>query len=1106
MLSNRGWWNSGLDRAESKNAKIRQVLHALCAIVSLASTSNAANDDGVELFEKQIRPTLIKHCYECHSLAAAEPGGGLLLDSRDSIRKGGESGPAVVPYRVADSLLVEAIRHQSLEMPPKKKLDEATIDAFIEWIEDGAVDPRDKPADAKALADEIWEVAYQSRKQWWSFQPLATVVPPAELDRDEFNAWSASPIDRFLLAKLDSQKITPAPKADRATLIRRLAFTLTGLPPVAADIDSFVKDRRADSWEHFVDKYLASEHFGERFARHWMDVVRYSDTYGYEWDVPAKGAWRYRDYLIRAFNTDVPYDQLIREQLAGDLLETPRLNHELGLNESLIGPMFYHLGEHRHGDSLEFEGIHQEMIDNKIDAFSKAFQGITIACARCHDHKLDPISQQEYYALAGVLMSSRWISRTIDLPERNAVTLSKLRSVKAALRERIAEVWRADVASNITPPTLDSIQPPTALPIGDINYPWHHIHKLEGAELGDTWNAVRQQLAVADQEANAFNRANFELLVDFSRGIPDDWNADGVGLEPVRAGDFQVLRGEDFIQSLFLPGVATSNLSSKLNGALRSPLLHTLDKPFVSIFSAGNDLSAFRRVVDNAFLCEKQKYFANSNYHWTVESTFPGQGRRRIFFEFATKTSNPNFPPRWGLGTKLTDDMIADPNSWFAVNKIYASEKAAPPKKRLSAFLKLLDSGHPRSKSEAAELYRRWLVQLVEAWRDGHATEDEILVLNNLLQTPWVTKSANHPELQTLVDEYRRIESQVEPPRTVNGMVDHDIGMDYALNIRGSYYDLGDTVPRGYLRLIEGEQYQTSRPEHSGRLRLAGLVADAKNPLTARVYVNRVWHWMFGQGIVDTPDNFGKLGGQPSHPELLDWLANRFIEQGWSTKKLVREILLTQAWQQSGRTSHAAIEADPTNRSLHHFATRRLDAECVGDAMLAVSGRFNPALYGAPHNPFRTAEDETKRLFSGPVEGDGRRMLYTKVTIMEPSKFLATFNQPEPKIPTGRREVADTPTQALTLLNHPFVLNLAKHWGLAVTKDGNTTPEARLEAMLSTAFSRSVESTEINQWTHTLHDFATLRNVTKDDIMANAQLWTDVAHTIFNCKEFIYLK
>ncbi|MEQ9410669.1 MAG: PSD1 and planctomycete cytochrome C domain-containing protein [Fuerstiella sp.] len=1086
---------------------IRSLLILIC-ILPGGTHAASADESSIEFFEKKIRPALITYCYECHSAAAAEPGGGLLLDSRPSIRRGGESGPAVVPFHVDQSLLVQAIRHESLQMPPKKKLDDATIAAFVTWIQLGAADTRDQAADAHTVAQKIQEQAFETRRQWWSFQPLKIVTPPKTHVDDQHHRWQHSPIDRFLLRKLQQHSLEPAVRADRQVLVRRLAYTLTGLPPSMEDVTAFTTNERTDAWEQLIQKYLSSEHFGERFARHWMDVVRYTDTYGYEWDVPARGAWRYRDYLIRAFNADVPFDQLIREQLAGDLLEKPRVNDQLQLNESAIGPMFYHLGEHRHGDSLSFEGIHQEMIDNKIDAFSKAFQGITIACARCHDHKLDPISQQEYYALAGVFMSARWIASTVDLPNRQADTLTRLRRLKAELRHAVADVWVKDLQQNMTPATLDAIQPPTPLPIGDINHPWHEIHKLPDEALARQWTELRQTIAEADAEAKAFNDASFTLLADFGQGIPDDWTTDGPGLEVVRSGDFQVQSGDTFIQSVFLPGVATSGLSSRLNGALRSPLLHDIRHPHVAILAAGNDLSAFRRVIDNAFLCEKQTYYANSAYHWKVESTFSDQPQRRIYFEFATKTSNPNFPPRWGLGTKLTDEMIADPNSWFAVSQVFGSQKAVVPKQRLTAFLKLLESGTPASKAEAANLYQRWLVDIVQSWRDGKSTPEQIQVLNNLLQTSWVTKSAGHPELQALVQQYRECESKLQSPRTVNSMVDCDPGVNYRLNVRGSYYELGDAVPRGYLRLLtsDDEESATFTSSGSGRLELAQRVASSDNPLTARVYVNRIWQWLFGQGLVDTPSNFGKLGGTPSHPELLDWLAARFVEHGWSTKTLVREILLTQAWQQSGVTAPAAVDADPENRLLHHFSTRRLEAECIGDAMLAVSGRLNRSLYGPPHNPYRTSEDEMKRLFSGPLDGNGRRMIYTKVTIMEPARFLATFNQPDPKLPTGRRDLTNTPTQALTLLNDPFVKDVACYWGNAIVADESPTSACRLESMLSRAFSRTISAAEMDEWLHALNELARLRNVTQDRIMTDAQLWTDVAHTIFNCKEFIHLR
>lgn len=418
---------------------------ALAAVViELTVTTWCRSDDAasVDFFEARIRPVLVRHCYECHSHAVAVPQGGLRLDSRDATRQGGESGPAVVPGDVANSLLIDAIRHESFEMPPKKKLPDSVIADFVKWIEDGASDPRDAAPDSATVANELWRTQFQERLAWWSLQPVIRPEIPTVKDA----TWSPQAIDRFILAKLEEHQIPPATRADKRTLIRRLSFTLTGLPPTPQQVAQFLDDESSSAYEALVDRLLESPHFGERWARHWMDVVRYTDTYGYEWDIPAKGAWRYRDYLIRAFNEDVPFDQLVREQIAGDLLESPRINESEQINESLIGPMFFQMGEKRHGDSSEFNGIHQEMVDNKIDAFSKAFQAMTIACARCHDHKLDAISQREYYALAGSFMSSRWVTNTIDLPTRNADVIQSLKVVKNKLRVELGAKWHRELS------------------------------------------------------------------------------------------------------------------------------------------------------------------------------------------------------------------------------------------------------------------------------------------------------------------------------------------------------------------------------------------------------------------------------------------------------------------------------------------------------------------------------------------------------------------------------------------------------------------------------------------------------------------------------------
>ncbi|MBM3561373.1 MAG: DUF1549 domain-containing protein, partial [Alphaproteobacteria bacterium] len=393
-----------------------------------------------EFFENRIRSALAQSCLGCHS--GERPQGGLRLDYRGGWEAGGKSGAAIVKGDPAKSLLIRALRHQAgaAAMPlGMKRLDEAAIRAFEQWIRDGAVDPRDQPVTASV--SKSWEETFRERSGWWSLQPVAKPAVPLA-------APAGKPVDRFLLAKIREKKLAAAAAADRATLLRRLSFVLTGLPPAPGEIDAFVKDGARGAYEKQVERLLGSVHFGEHWARHWMDVVRYSDTYGYEWDIPAKGAWRYRDYLIRALQGDVPYDQLVREQIAGDLLANPRINAKESINESAIGPMFFQMGEKRHGDSLQFNGIHQEMLNNKIDAFSKAFLATTVACARCHDHRLDAISQRDYYALGGVFMSSRWVTNTVDLPERNREITSRLRAMKPAIRGAMAEWW-TEAASGI---------------------------------------------------------------------------------------------------------------------------------------------------------------------------------------------------------------------------------------------------------------------------------------------------------------------------------------------------------------------------------------------------------------------------------------------------------------------------------------------------------------------------------------------------------------------------------------------------------------------------------------------------------------------------------
>ncbi len=1278
----------------------------------------AASDEQV-FFEARIRPVLVQHCYECHSSGAAEVQGDLMLDFRDGIRRGGKSGPAVVPGKPAESLLMAALRFETFEMPPNSKLPNAVIADFERWISRGAVDPRDKPPSPTEAAEAAWKSKLATRGRWWSLQSPRHITPPMVSEA----VWSAEPVDRFLWARLNEAKLSPAKPADAETLIRRLSFVLTGLPPKPATVTAFREAyaRNADmALQSLVDDLLESPHFGERFARHWMDVVRYTDTYGYEWDNPAKGSWEYRDYLIRAFNDDIGFDQMIREQVAGDLLREPRINAAAGVNESLIGPMFYHMGEHRHGTSLDFNGIHQEMIDNKIDAFSKAFLAMTVACARCHDHKLDAISQTDYYALAGMFMTPRWTARDIAAPAKEAEAIAELKRIRNEIRGKLAQAWtrhargevfqaaglrnwalqrrssltsakiedvsypltkllnrtvwlapknfvaaaeqegttlsvdpngsilaggpipatdtytvrfstgpgtanllrlevmthkslgnggpgrtphgnfvlthvRVDVVPRTNPQANPNGVSPASRPIAlasasadfsQTNYPvaaaldpspstgwgvggvtpanlnrtaqfvfaepiqlpyggdWtvtlvqqyggQHVighfritpgddtaaprsdaeRQQADREISDRWKQLAAEWANQRQVRQQANDEKFKLLTDFSTpGFPTGWVVDGHGLEQgfVGHGTPRVaLEGDALVESLLPRGYHTHALSSKLAGAIRLPPPELLPGKYVSLKMAGGEWAGRIDVPQNAFQAENISFFsADAPATWQVVSARPlKNGVTRVLTEFGTSSLHPNFPPRTGLAragdTRLPDtDHGREKRSWLSVTEIVAHETSGAPADTLKFFAPLYESPIPVSVDEAWQRLARWLSSAVDRWADGEAAGEDIRILNWLLDRQLLPNDFKSlPEVAKLVEQYRKVESRIEFARSAISMDERSIApVNYRLNVRGNVDDEGPAIRRNFLEVFK-EQHSVSRSTASGRLELAEYLASRDNPQTARVYVNRVWQWIFGTGIVATPNDFGKLGDRPSHPELLDWLAIRFMEEGWSTKRLVRRLVLSQAFRQSGEAQAAAAERDPDNRLLHHYPTRRLEAEAIRDSLLAVSGRLDPRLFGPPINPPRMAEDSKKRLFTGPWDGDGRRSLYITMSIMEPPKFLVGFNLPDLKLPTGRRDVTNVPAQALIMLNDPFVIRLSEHWAARLMSDGSRNADERILVMFQSALGRNPTSSERQRWLAAVQSFASPGR----ELLSDQQAWSNIAHALFNTKEFIYYR
>ena len=1054
-------------------------------------------------FEEHIRPLLVERCQSCHG--AEKQKSGLRLDSKTGWQLGGESGTAIVPGNPDQSLLIKAVRGEDgvKLMPPKGKLSDREILLLTRWIKDGAYDPRKEIAHPQ-VGD--WESEFRKRLNWWSLKPLRPVQPPMVEGE-----WGHEPIDRFIKAGLDAQKLRPAPHAEPEVLLRRLSFVLTGLPPSASLRERFLQATKRDTskaYEQLVDELLASPQFGERFARHWMDVVRYTDTYGYEWDNPAKGSHEYRDYLIRAFNADLPYDQFVREQLAGDLLAKPRINSELAINESLIGPTFYHLGEHRHGSSLEFNGVHQDMVNNKIDAFSKAFLATTVACSRCHDHKLEAVSQRDYYALGAVFMTPRWTSRVVDAPGKNDVAIGQLQLLRAAIRKEMAKEWKR-IAEKPGAWPMKSWQ--TLLPskpaIEEVAYPLARL--TSSRNVAANWSALVTEWRTAREARTKHNQA-FTILADFANPkFPAGWVAEGDGMQFGHVEDgtpLIALEGEAVFARLLPRGYHTHALSSKLPGALRMPPDHIVPGSRVSLNLAGGQFSGYLGVHENAFQGEEVKFLTNVQPQWrTLTDMKHVNGITRTTYEFATSSLNPNFPPRTGLAGGLpNNDFGYDKRSWISITGIVSHDANATPQDLLDAFESLYNGEAPQSAEDVQQRVANWFSGAVFRWCENKLRPGDQQILDWLLSNKLLTNIApSGGELARLLAEYRRIEQAIAFPRTVNGMDERETTKaGFAFNPRGNVDVIGDFVPPDFLRMFAG-RHAVAKSAGSGRLELAESLLQPDHPLTARVYANRVWHWVMGGGIVATPDDFGRLGEKPSHPELLDYLANELIGAGWSTKKLVRRLMLSRTFRQAGIVSDEARTLDPGNRLRHHYPTRRLEAEAVRDSLLAVSGRLDLTLYGRPILPPRVAEDSPKRLFAGPLDGNGRRSIYLQMSIMEPPKFLVGFNLPDVRLPTGRRDATNVPAQALILLNDPFVDAMARHWGRQLMKAQHSSPEERVRAMFVTAFARTPSEAEVQRWIAGVREFDTKG---QPNLMSDEAAWSQLGHAVFNTKEFLYYR
>ncbi len=1067
---------------------------ALAEAVALpASGSEAA----LEHFESKVRPVLVENCYACHSADAPSVFANLRLDSRSGLLRGGDSGPAVVPGDPASSLLLRAVRGEAMTlMPPTGRLNPAQIDDLAAWVAHGAPWPAD---DAPELPDpsEAFDLD-RRRREHWAWRP----VRPGRLPAVSDERWPRSGIDRFILARLEEEGLEPARPADRYTLLRRLSFALTGLPPTPNEIASFLRDGSPRAVEAVVERLLSSPHFGERWARHWMDLVRYTESHGSEGDPDIPDAWRYRDYLIRALNADVPYDQLVREHLAGDQLPQPRYNRELGLNESLLGTGHFRMIEHGFQPVEPWED-RVKWTDNQIDVLSKAFQGLTVSCARCHDHKFDAISQRDYYALFGVLAGARPVQRAVDVPDVLHKNRDALRGAKARVRDALVDLWTEAaealaarlrggdqaVARAVEAAACD---PDSAL------YPWSDLAGRPDAEVEAGWRQLQRDWERQLESRRTFNESSFKAIWKPHEGMAS-WRRLGTGIEQgsSEAGQFSILpAGDRVLEGVYGRGVHSGLLSRRHNGVLQTPRF-AIDTDYVSFLVQGSGLSVVRLIVENYAVPRGgiywQRYSPKSDEPtWAGWDTSYWKGFS-AYLEFATVRDATNFLLDKEDARKQTKPTPPeDGRSHFGALAVAFHDEDIVPRDVDAAVAYLLEAQAPTSVADLSALYARRLREAVEDWRRGPMAPHQAAFLDDFVRQGLVPASTGSSErLDALVAAYRALEDDVPVYRRSPSVLE-EAGPDQPLLVRGSHKDRGEPVPRRYLAALGGEPYEDPA---TTRLRLAEDLTDPSNPLTARVMVNRVWKHLFGKGLVATVDNFGRVGSAPSHPELLDHLAHDFVRDGWSIKRLVRRLVLTSTYAQASEQSELGARVDPANSLLQHMPVRRLEGEAVRDTLLAVSGRLDPSLLGPSVNVYyafakgKTKGDRPK----GPLDGDGRRSVYQEIRRNAHNPFLEAFDQPKPSSTRGERDATNVPAQSLTMLNSPLVVEQADLWGRQLA-GRERSASATVEEMFLSALGRPPEPLELDRSLGFLGDGA------------DADRWSDLAHALFNLKEFLYVR
>jgi len=1081
----------------------------LCFLIAFLGTATAFAQSGnqepssaqLEFFEKRVRPVLANNCWKCHGPDEQE--GGLRLDSRRSILAGGDTGPAVVPAKPDESELITAVNYSAdgYQMPPTGKLEAEAIAALTEWVAMGAPWPGE---DSQPAGEgNGGGIDLQARARHWSFQPITQPVPPKVADHGRVR----SPIDRFILSRLESEGLQPAAEADRRTLLRRVTFDLIGLPPHPSEIRRFLDDSTPGAYERAVDRLLSSPRYGERWGRHWLDLVRFAETGGHEFDYDIAHAWQYRDYVIRAFNADVPYDQLTIEHIAGDLVEAPRREPVSDRNESVIGTGFYWFGQGKHSP-VDLRAEECDCVDNQLDVLGKTFLGLTIACARCHDHKFDAITTRDYYALAGFLQSSRQQWADINPQAETHRKVESLIKLGKRSQNSIAE-------------HLEQVR---VLPDKETADAWHEQLQEAADDAHSFWDPWRVLAAVKDpqefakhrnemlratrdqQQVIADNLKDAVVFEDFEDGSYDGWTnfSFAFGTAPTRAGELILDSSVDAPAARFLAGglAHSGRISGRLQGTLRSETF-TIDKRYIHYRAArtAGKKSPGRQLKNGqiSLIVDGFQYIRNPLYgHFTIN--LPNDGQVRWHTQNLGKF----------LGKRAYIEVEDADDGWISLDRILFSDHPPPPEAPNPAALSLLGNESIDSPIALAAAYRDLLQTSLTSLGSSvlgssRASDLKVDVLNWLLRpnslVPTDTTAAIEKTIVACHQDRERIEHTIPQPVRALAMVDGTSENEHVL-IRGNHRKPGDQVERRFLEVFAGVDEQ---PVSNGsrRLELAHQIVDPDNPLAARVLVNRLWHYHFGRGLVASVDNFGRLGETPTHPELLDFLAAEFLRSGWSIKHMQRMMVLSATYRMSSAMNDETAErTDPQNKLLHRMSVRRLEGEIIRDSILALSGRLDRKMYGRsimPHlSEFMEGRGRPGR--SGPLDGDGRASIYINVRRNFLTPMFLAFDYPTPFTTVGKRSVSNVPAQALTLMNNPFILLQARVWAEQLI--GDTEPDAgkRIQQAYESALGRPPTDGELAGAREFIASQAAVFDGPDDP-----RTWTDFCHVLMNVKEFVFV-